>query len=70
MGLGTKDNILELVKHIENQKLSYVLAVWSENNSQTEDDVCVYTSFESGEIPKLIAALNSSVPNQDVFTKK
>ncbi len=58
---GTHDNILDLVKLLEEQKLQFTIAVWSPKLSTEDSDVAIiYTSFEKNEIKKLIEALKES----------
>ena len=58
---GTHDNILELVKLLEEQKLQFTIAVWSPRPSTGDNDTAIiYTSFEKNEIKKLIEALKES----------
>ena len=58
---GTHDNILDLVKFLEEQKLQFVLSVWAPKLSTPNNDTAIiYTSFEKNEIKKLIEALKDS----------
>ncbi len=58
---STYDNILDLTKYLEEQKLQYVLAVWSpESKDENIDRVNLYTNFEKNELPKLAQVLKES----------
>lgn len=62
MSIGTLDNILELLKLIEEQKLNYVLALWSPpKNEDTADEVTIYTSFEKNAIKKVSEVLKEGI---------
>lgn len=54
---STKDNILDLLKYIEEQKLDYVLAVWEHQKDEKTDEVDIFTSYKTNEIKKLSEAL-------------
>ncbi len=63
---GTKDNILALVRYIEEQKLQYVLAVWSpEQREDKLDSVSLFTNFERGELKKLSEVLKVATVVED-----
>ena len=58
--MGTQDNILENIKHLEAQNLQYILAVWTPVTKDGKDVVNLYTNFERGEVKKLIEVLKNS----------
>ncbi len=63
---GTQDNILGLTKYIEEQKLQYVLAVWSpEEREDKLDSVSVFTNFERGELKKISEVLKVATVVED-----
>lgn len=59
---GTRDNVLDVVKYLEQQKLQYVLAVWSPSKDDKSDDVSIYTSFEKNEMKRLCEVLKKAEP--------
>ena len=65
MKLGTKDNILDVVKYLDEQKLQYVLAVWSPPVEQKSDNVTLYSSFKKNQISKLCGVLKDSLIIED-----
>ena len=69
--IGTKDNILEVTKHLEEQNLQYILAVWQPTSSKDDkDNVTIYTTFEKNEIMKLSDALKDSILIKEPNLKK
>ncbi len=68
----TSDNIIDLTKYLEEQKLQYVLAVWSpESKDENIDRVNLYTNFEKNELPKLAQVLKeSTIEKEPLSTKK
>ena len=58
--MGTADNILQNIKLLEDQKLQYILAVWTPETKDNKDIVNLYTNFEKGEVKRLIEVLKSS----------
>lgn len=56
---GTSDNILDLVKFLEQQKLSYTLAIWSPQPDNQKDKVVIYTSFDKSELKKFNQAVQT-----------
>jgi hypothetical protein len=66
--MGTADNILENIKLLEDQKLQYILAVWTPETKNDKDVVNLYTNFEKGEVKKLIEVLKGATV--DAIQKK
>lgn len=56
---GTSDNILDLIKSLDHQKLKFVIAIW-EDDSEDYDKIKVYSSFDSYAKKKLINALQTA----------
>ena len=66
MSQGSKDNIFDLTKYLDEQKLKYVLAIWLPIPKNDKiDSVSVYTSFDKLEMKKLSEVLkNASVDEE------
>jgi hypothetical protein len=61
----SKDNILDLLKLVKQQKLNYIFALWPEKQTvKNKDTVVVYTSFEKSELAKL----NQAIQNGEVIS--
>jgi len=62
---GTKDNIFDLIKYIEEQKLQYVLSVWNPNEKNKTEEVTFYTSLKKDGIKKLHKILGELIANEN-----
>lgn len=59
---GSKDNILDLTKYLDEQKLQYIVAIWApQEESNKVDNVTLYTSFKKNSIKKLSDVLKDSL---------
>ena len=70
MAKSTSDNILDLTKYLEEQKLQYVLTVWWPGKEKEKDDISIYSSFTKDALKKVVDVLKSAATVKDEPKKK